>query len=90
MITANNGILIVVLLMWFGVSVNDKWLIASAFAAAGISYLANMADDWAEQYKFLGDPNAELAVAASTLLKNVTIVLVVVTYGYAAYRLFLI
>lgn len=47
MMTANNGILIVALAFAYGVHANSQPLIVLAFAMAGISYLANIADDWA-------------------------------------------
>jgi hypothetical protein len=45
MMTANNGILIVVLTFALGLNTGNHLLTALAFAMAGVSYLANMSYD---------------------------------------------
>ena len=46
MILANNGILIVALTMALGLFWDNRLLIALALAMAGVSYIANVLDDW--------------------------------------------
>lgn len=43
LITANNGVLIVFLFLATGVALSDRFMVAIAFALAGVSYLANVA-----------------------------------------------
>lgn len=75
MVLANNGILIVALTMALGLHINDRWLMAAAFAMAGLSYLANIADEWD-------------AANASNALKWITIIIGAGAYLLAAARLF--
>jgi hypothetical protein len=75
MMTANNGILIVALTMAYGLHAQDKWLIASAFALAGLSYVVNVLDEW----KVTTGRNA---------IGWLTLALGALTYAYLAAKVF--
>lgn len=81
MILALNGILIVAMTLAVGMAWMSKWLVAAAFAMAGLSYLVNIIDSWAEE-------GTEGLDGVRGFLFLVTFVIGVVAYVYIALRLF--